>query len=426
MGSTGESHASGTVRRRIALAALFLVVLAASIVTGAGLWIRHIRMVRHPLYLIIHGSYFERLQAAADLGVLREDTDIDRVMAALLGAIDDGEIVLRSASEEALGSLLAQSLGRPGKGTAADGEQDRRRLVLAIRKLNEGLSDPEASIRASAANGLGFIGKAAAFDLPPELARALADESPIVRQAATKALKDSQHSASVVPALKSVLASPDQRSRFLATEILARAGPAAKSAIPDLLALLSEPFDLNRKKTDGTSPMYWDPACGAAIALGEIGPDPDSIAGLIALLASDVSERASSAASGLAKLGPDAGIAVPALITTYRRVLESEGRFLGQSAVAMALGQLGPQSTAAAESIAILTKGLDSNDTWVRIAAAMALGKFGPDAAAAVPKLRDLERSPIPDLQNAAMKALEAIEPETTTSAGSSSVQPKS
>ncbi len=426
MGSAGENGGSRMHRRRPALIALIVGVTAVSIVTGAGYWIQHIRAVHHPLYLIKHGSFLEQLQAAADLGVLKDDTDIDQVTATLGSAMDDGEIVLRSAAEESLGSLLAQSLSRPDHGTTADREQDSRRVALALRKLTNGLSDPEPTIRASAANGLGFIGKAAAFDLPPELVRALADESPIVRQAATKALKDSQQSASVVPALRSVLASPDQQSRFLATEILARAGPAAKSAVPDLLALLTEPFDLNRSKSDVTSPMYWDPACGAAIALGDIGPDPKSIAGLIALLASDVSERASSAASGLAKLGPDAGIAVPALITTYRRVLESEGHFLGQSAVAMALGQLGPQSTAAAESIAILTKGLDSNDTWVRIAAALALGKFGPDAAAAVPKLRELERSPIRDLQNAAMKALEEIEPETTTSAGSSSVQPKS
>ena len=129
------------------------------------------------------------------------------------------------------------------------------------------------------------------------------------------------------------------------------------------------------------------------------GPTPESIDGLIALLASDVSERTSGAASGLAKLGPAAGIAVPASIATYARVLESESHFLGQGAVrAMALGRLGPHSTAAAESVAILNRGLDSKDTWIRIAAADSLGNFGPDAATVLPKLRELERSPIHDL----------------------------
>ena len=339
--------------------------------------------------------------------------------------MDDGEIVLRSAAEESLGSLLAQSLSRPDPGTTADREKDSRRVALALRKLTMGLSDPERSIRASAAVGLGFIGKPATVDLPPELALALADESPIVRKAAMKALQASHPSATIVPALIKLLATGDGHSRFQATEILARAGPLAKPAIPALLALLSEPFDLNRSKADRTSPMYWDPACGAAVALGEIGPTPESIDGLIALLASDVSERASSAASGLAKLGPAAGIAVPALIATYARVLESESHFLGQSAVAMALGRLGPHSTAAAESVAILNRGLDSKDTWIRIAAADSLGNFGPDAATVLPKLRELERSPIHDLQNAAMKALSAIETEITTSPASRSVEPK-
>ena len=146
----------------------------------AGFWIRHIRAVRQPLYLIKNGSSIERLQAVADLGLLKEDTDIDRVTAALVSAMDDGEIVLRSAAEESLGSLLAQSLSRPDPGTTADREKDSRRVALALRKLTMGLSDPERSIRASAAVGLGFIGKPGDGRSAPELALALADESPIV------------------------------------------------------------------------------------------------------------------------------------------------------------------------------------------------------------------------------------------------------
>lgn len=129
MGSAGENGGSRMHRRRPALIALIVGVTAVSIVTGAGYWIQHIRAVHHPLYLIKHGSFLEQLQAAADLGVLKDDTDIDQVTATLGSAMDDGEIVLRSAAEESLGSLLAQSLSRPDHGTTADREQDSRRVA---------------------------------------------------------------------------------------------------------------------------------------------------------------------------------------------------------------------------------------------------------------------------------------------------------
>ena len=59
-----------------------------------------------------------------------------------------------------------------------------------------------------------------------------------------------QLTSSVVPNLIKALASPETELRFQATEILARVGPAASPAVPALLALLSEPFDSNRSKTD--------------------------------------------------------------------------------------------------------------------------------------------------------------------------------
>ena len=96
---------------------VLLAVAAASIVTAAGFWIWHLRSVSDPVHLIAHGTPFERLQAAADLGILKEDTDVDRVVAALIGAMDGGEIVLRSASEESLGFLTAQVLSRSGRDT---------------------------------------------------------------------------------------------------------------------------------------------------------------------------------------------------------------------------------------------------------------------------------------------------------------------
>jgi HEAT repeat protein len=413
-------------RRRARRLALLLAAAAAaaSILTAAGFWTWHLRAIRDPLHLIKHGDPFERLQAAADLGALKEDMDVDRVVAALVDAMDDGEIVLRSAAADSLGSLTAQILSRPGGGTPDERERTARRLAFAIRSLNEGFSDPEPTIRASAASALGQLASENKVDLPSELVVALHDQSPHVRQAAAKALKNAQLTSSVVPALITALASPEPELRFQATEILARVGPAAAPAVPALLPMLSEPFDRKKSKTERTPPNFWDPACGAAIALGRIGVRPETIAGLTGMLSSDVPARMHSAASALAKLGPAAGGAVPAIIAEYDKVLKAEGHVLGQSALAMALGELGPRSPAAADAAAILTRALDCHDLWVGVSAADALGKFGRGASAAVPELRNLAQSPIPDLQNAAKKAVAAIEAELATTAVSSSVAP--
>ena len=117
----------GTKRRRARRLALLLAAAAAAaaILTAAGFWIWHLRAISDPVHLIKHGDPFERLQAAADLGVLKEDTDVDRVVVTLVDATDDGEIVLRSAAAESLGLLTAQILTRADSGTPAEQEQAR-------------------------------------------------------------------------------------------------------------------------------------------------------------------------------------------------------------------------------------------------------------------------------------------------------------
>ncbi len=420
-----ENGVTAKYRRQIGRIAAVLAVSAALIVTVAGLWIRHLRAVRDPVHLIKYGTAFERLQATADLGVLDEGRDVDRVMAALVVAIDDGEIVLRSAAEESLGSLVAQVLIRSGANTPDAQVQTVRRLSLAIRKLSRGLSDPEPTIRASAAIGLGQLASTTEVDLPPELVAALHDESPQVRNVVVKALSSAQLTASVVPALITELASPDKEVQLRATEILAHVGPAAMPAMPALLAMLSEPFDLKRSQTDRTLPNYWDPACAAAVALGKIGAAPESIAGLTAMLASDVPARVHTAASALAMLGPPAACAVPALIIAYDKFLRAEGHMIGQSAVVMALGELGPLSPAGPEALKILTRGLDSKDKWIRVSAAEALGQFGRDATPALSKLRELEQSPVRELHDAAAKSVAAIEAEFAAHSGAVSHGPE-
>jgi HEAT repeat protein len=389
---------------------VLILVATASILVAGGFWIRHERATHDPVYLIEHGGPFEQLQAAADLGVLKEDTDVDRVMAALETAIDTGEIVLRSTSEEALGGLTAQVLRERGDVGSVGRERTSRHVTFAIRKLTQGLSDPEPTIRASAAFALGRLAAASPVDLPSKLVEALEDESTAVRNASLKALTEAQLAPSIVPALIKSLASSNPEIRFRTAEILGRLGAAAEPAIPALIAMLAEPLEGNKDKDGAPMAVDWDPVCGAAIALGQIGAGKPAVASLTAMLSSKDAERASSAAAGLARMGPAAVKALPALITAYERVLRSDQHVIGQGALALALGAIGPRSPAAIEVLTILTRALDSKDQWVRINAVEALGNFGPDAKAVTARLREFEQSPVRELRDAARKSLALIE----------------
>ena len=399
------------------------VATTVLIVNAVGFWIWYSRLTHDPVYLIKHGSSFERLQAAADLGVLKEDTDVDRVMAVLADAIDDGDIALRSTCEEALGALTAQVRERPGGGATFQKGQTEREVAFAIQKLTQCLSDPEPAIRTSAAFALGSLASKSPVDLPPKLVQALEDESTVVRQAAMKALNKAKLTQSVVPALIATLARSDPELRFHATEILGRIGPAAEPAVPALLAMLSEPFDSKKQKDSGQMAAFWDPACGAAIALGKIGGGGDTIAGLTAMLSSDDPERAICAATGLASLGPAAASAIPALITAYDRVLRSEDHVLGQSAFAMALGEIGPRLRGGGRNRCDPDAGGSTpKDTWVRVSVIEALGKFGSEATAVKTRLREFEQSPVRELKDAARKSLTLI--ETSPGAVESNAKP--
>jgi len=414
MRHSSQEGAGGEHGRRLGLRLPLTLAAVGVIVTCAGLWIWNELRKSDPVRLIRSGSVTERQKAASDLGVVTADTDVDGVMAALVSAMEDKDVVVRCGAAQALAGVAAEILRRPAR-APAEQKSAEQKVAVAIRTLTKGMSDPEPVVRASAAWGFGLLGKSSKFDQPPEMIAALSDESGAVRQAAAKALEEARLTAGVVPALIKALESRDREVRFRAAELLGRVGPGAESAVPALLAILKEPFDLERSKRLRVAAGSWDPACGAAKALGRISARPEVIASLAEMLSSDVAERTSSAAEGLGNMGPRAVAAVPLLIAAYDKVLNSEQHRIGQTAIAAALGQIAPRSASAPGAVATLIRALDANGRSVRLGAVQALEHFGKDAAGAIPRLGALKQDSVKEVRDAATAALAAIEAASGT-----------
>ena len=128
-------------------------------------------------------------------------------------------------------------------------------------------------------------------------------------------------------------------------------------------------------------------------------------------------------AAAIAKLGPKAKDAVPALIDALRSkdvatggpvvvgmgsITEEDGPV--RLAAAVALGKIGREARFA---VPALLKALDDPDSRVRAEAAASLGAIGPDAAAAIPELARLAAGegddPVADLATRAMGEMKAV-----------------
>jgi hypothetical protein len=77
---------------------------------------------------------------------------------------------------------------------------------------------------------------------------------------------------------------------------------------------------------------------------------------------------------------------------------------VGQIRISEALGRIASKTTSAPDAVAILIKGLDSADVWVRLGAAKALGSFGEDAVGAIPRLRMLSHDSVKELRDVAQR----------------------
>jgi HEAT repeat protein len=337
-------------------------------------------------------------------------------------------------------------------------------LTLPAREQLARLGDASSAVRRQAAR---TIYGSPDMTLPPELVRALQDESPEVRAAAASALRSfgteldreiptlivmierdetkvreacaaalaaAWPTRALIPALIGSLKSRDPEVRFHAAQLLGRIGPEARDAIPALIAVLNEPL--------GDEYPTWDPARGAARALGRMGPNQEAIAALVEVISPKKVEpllagfrrpvdvglpafdvrllvgamRIMAAMDGLGDIGPAAVAAVPALIAAYPKALEVR-HTMAEKVIPAALARIAANSAMAADAVAVLIRALDSADDHFRLGAVEALGDFGADAAAAIPRLRALKEGRT-FVSGAAAKSLAAIEAPTKRDAG--------
>jgi len=275
------------------------------------------------------------------------------------------------------------------------------------------LADSDPQVRLLAATLLRSLGPLLSPDLPPELLAAMEDGSPSVREQAawacssykeafgavlpdlfarleraqdplrsalSQCLEAGTSNVELVPFLRERLKSQSPHVRSAAASLLAKMGPEAAAATPELVALLADPF----VPEQGKPPWFErrpDPASRAVRALGRLSPTPQIISGLVANLNSPVLYRRIDAAWALSGMGP-------------------------------AASHMSPGTDYPDAAIAVLIEALQSKDMDSRNYAMMCLGHLGPRAKAAIPLLRHMAaESGL--LQFSVRDAIRAIESDT-------------
>ena len=110
-------------------------------------------------------------------------------------------------------------------------------------------------------------------------------------------------------------------------------------------------------------------------------------------------------------------------------VVETLGRLLGQKEVAAflrleAVGLLGELGAGAASAVPALVQALEDDYSFLRVGACQALGRLGPAAQPAFPALKQCAADKDPNVQRAAVKALERISREEMALHGSDTGYP--
>ncbi len=254
------------------------------------------------------------------------------------------------------------------------------------------------------------------------LAESLRSKNPRVRMAAVRGLASLRPGPKIaMPAIREALLGADKETLSAALDALASLG---ESSVPNLARVLQDKT-LRRK---------------AAMILARMGPKAKmAVPALLASLGDEDPKTRREILFALGSIGPAASGAVPALMQS----LDDEDMNVRYSA-AFALGRIGPAAAAAepvlgenldspdkflalvsawalahiaphgdrtlSKAMPLLVEGLGNSAASVRIEAAAALGVLGPKAKAAVVPLRKLLAAGNEQVKAAAKKALEAIE----------------
>ncbi|MBI3861961.1 MAG: HEAT repeat domain-containing protein [Planctomycetia bacterium] len=226
----------------------------------------------------------------------------------------------------------------------------------------------------------------------PALCRLLESNQPIVAQTAAKTLSDMGHEAEpAIPILLVQLArgpaADKDAARAAFCEALGKIGPAARSAVPHLVAelnnaRLSPPPASNRATTArsvvSSGQRQVSAALRALIRIGDFAPDV-----IVAVRRHLANENDSLVAlRALRQMTPDS----PEVLSDHLNCLRDNRWSSSRIEVMLAIGRLPGERL---EAVAPLSTLLTERAPEIRKAAAWSLGKIGPNARNALPDLRE-------------------------------------
>ena len=243
---------------------------------------------------------------------------------------------------------------------------------LKLGELEKGLKSKYVKARLNSVHGLGNCGAAAGRSVP-ELAWLLRhDPDGAMLNEVAKAL--AQIGVPALGELRQALRDENPRLRQRAAWALARFGPDARAAVPDLIDALKD-----------TQPAV---RAHAAAALGEIGADARAaVERLVAAVRDRSPEVRMQALNALGLIGPDA-------VAPLAKVLDedTDDRVRGDAARVLAF-----YGKDAKPAIPALIRAARDRNSFVRLAALATLGAVGTDAKEALPVLLEaLESKNLP------------------------------
>src|SRR5262245_719939 len=362
--------------------------------------------------------------------------------AALRIAIDDSEPGVRSWAVAALidadptelptAVRVFVTLARRGVVHSVAEDALQRRGPSATRLLIDYLNDPNPNVRQTLVHVLARVGNgsigalASGLRHPNPVVRAgvlealeqnparvaemrvavharLADDDDRVRLAAARVFvqADPSRASAAVPVLAAATFSSDRIVRINTLQVLTTLGPAARSALPDML----------RRVRFGELDTRF--ATANVLAAADRSTWPTFVPVFAESIRDGSSYQRRTAAQRLAATGPDAATALPAL----RQMLATDEFQMNRLTAAEAIGHIGPDDAADAVRVLVEALGDPTNDNpkvdRFRRAACRALQNIGPAAKAAAPALLELMRvGPDADVRAEAAVTIIAVDPD--------------
>jgi len=358
--------------------------------------------------LVSTGEPEERLQSILALAEIGEPAAAAAPQ--LIAVLGSDDKYLRAAAAFALGASRAAAADEPLATVESDSDaflaataswarakikpDDTERLAKAVERLRKELKADDARMRKASVSGLSDLAARLDADqrqaLVVEFAELLDDPDAAVGMSAGAGLVRLGEAA--VEHLRGRLAEEPHRRQALG--VLGAIGPAAKAALPELMAALADADDVCAEE--------------AAVAVAEIGGEAaDAVPELQKLLADSAAPGARyTAAYALGRIGAAAKPALPRLL----ELTKSDDEIMATVAVWAAL-KIDPADAALLETaIPLLRRALRGDRDMVRLEAAVSLGDIGKAADTAVPLLELVaEEDSVPAVRAAAAAALAKI-----------------